>query len=294
MPAKARATASDALMAYTSLTAEQRATFQREGVLIIKNHYDVEREIVPIHRAIYEIIGLVAARHGVALDRPSFASEHFDAGFMALIAANRSFGGEVYDIVKQIPAFLRLVSAPHNEAVFCDLRNTDFAGVGAGSYGIRIDVPNEEKFRSLWHQEYLYQPQSIDGLVMWAPLVRMTADLGPVSYCEASHLDGLRVYERQNQGKSGAYQIAIHEAERVAAQYTQRAPLTEPGDVILMDYLTIHQSGYNTSALPRWSMQSRYFNFRHESGLKTGWKSSITTGTDVEAIFPENFIKVPS
>jgi hypothetical protein len=278
-------------MAHTSLTPEQVASFQRAGVLIIKNHYDVTHEIAPIQKAIYEIIGLVAMRHGVELDRPPFTPEGFDAGFMALIAVNRSYGGEVYDIVKQIPAFLRLVSAPQNEAVFSELRKTDFAGIGAGSYGIRIDVPNEEKFRSLWHQEYLYQPQSIDGLVMWAPLVRMTPDLGPVSYCEASHLDGLRLYERGNQGKTGAYQIAIHDADKVAAGYRQRSPLTEPGDVILMDYLMIHQSGYNISSSPRWSMQSRYFNFRDPSGLKTGWKSSITTGTDVEAIFPENFVK---
>jgi hypothetical protein len=278
-------------MAYTPLTDEQRASFERSGVLILKNHYDVDREIVPIQRAIHEIIGLVAERHGVELNRPAFTPHDFDAGFMALIAADRRYGGEVYDIVKQIPAFLRLVSAPHNEAVFCDLRRTDFAGVGAGSYGIRIDVPNEEKFRSLWHQEYLYQPQSIDGLVMWAPLVRMTADLGPVAYCEASHLDGLQMYQRENQGKVGAYQIAIHDAERVAARYAQRAPLTEPGDVILMDYLLIHQSGHNTSVSPRWSMQSRYFNFRHPSGAKIGWKSSITTGTDVETIFSDNFVK---
>jgi hypothetical protein len=280
-------------MALMLISDAEKAEFRENGVVVLRGFYDVQRDILPIQRAIYEIIGLVAARHGLALARESFAAEHFDAGYTALIAANRAYGGEVYDVVKQIPAFLRLIAQERNEALFRSIRATDLVGIGTGSYGIRIDNPGEEKFRSQWHQEYLFQPQSVDGIVLWAPLVPVLPETGPVLYCIGSHRDGLRKCARGGAyaGKAGAYQIALLDEEQVTGAYEQRAPLTQPGDVIVMDYLTIHQSGYNTSARSRWSMQTRYFNFRDPRGMEIGWKASVTAGTDIEAIFAEYFVE---
>lgn len=74
-----------------------------------------------------------------------------------LIAKNHSWGGEVYDAVKQIPAFMRLVSNAANDEVFSVLRPGSVPGLAAGGYGIRIDNPGEEKFRAQWHQEFSSQ-----------------------------------------------------------------------------------------------------------------------------------------
>lgn len=273
------------------VTDAMREQFARDGVLVLPGFYDVEREILPVQQAIYEIIGLVAARHGIALEREAFSPAHFDAGYNALAAVDRAFGGEVYDLVKQIPAFVRLVCAEKSEALFRAMRGTDFAGIGTASYGIRIDRPNEERFRSHWHQEFIFQPQSVDGIVFWSPLAAVTPEMGPVVVCVGSHRDGIRKVNRTGAGaaKAGAYKIGIADDEAVAAGYRQIAPLTRPGDLILMDYLTIHQSGYNVSGRPRWSMQSRLFNFRDAYGMRLGWKASITAGTEVQALFPEYF-----
>lgn len=50
--------------------------------------------------------------YALDIDRPAFSPDQIDAGYQQLIAADRAYGGEVYDAVKQIPAFMRLVSAP--------------------------------------------------------------------------------------------------------------------------------------------------------------------------------------
>jgi ectoine hydroxylase-related dioxygenase (phytanoyl-CoA dioxygenase family) len=273
------------------LSDEQRMQFERDGFCVIRQFHDVEKEILPIQRAIYEIIDLVAKRHGETLVREPFRGENFDSGYSGLIAKNRAYGAEVYDLVKQIPAFLRLICSPVSEQLFSELRGSGFPGIGAASYGIRIDNPAEEQYRSNWHQEFLYQPQSIDGVVFWTPLVRMTPDIGPVIICAGSHKDGLCLYSKSAYGsKSGAYKVGIHQVEQVVARYKQVAPLSEPGDLILMDFLTIHQSGFNASNRSRWSVQSRFFNFQDPMGMKVGWKASVTAGTDIEAIFPENFV----
>src|SRR6185436_3069417 len=101
------------------------------------------------------------------------------------------------------------------------LRDTDVVGIGAASFGIRIDNPQEEQFRSQWHQEFLYQPQSLDGLVFWSPLVEMQEDMGPVQVCVGSHRDGLGAYRKGGKyaDKSGAYRIGLADEAGMVARY---------------------------------------------------------------------------
>lgn len=273
------------------LNVQQKKEFFENGFVVIKNFYDVESEIRPIQKAVYQIIGLVMQRHSVSVVRDPFEGDNFDSGYLELVAINRDFGGEVYDLAKQIPSFLRLIAATKSERLFCHLRNTDAPGIGAASYGIRIDNPYEDQFRSQWHQEFLFQPQSLDGIVFWTPLLQVTEDMGPVIVCPKSHKDGLCSYSKSKAYayKIGAYKIGISDEEATVAKYDKIAPLTSPGDLILMDFLTIHQSGFNTSNRSRWSIQSRFFNYREETGMRIGWKASVTAGTDVEKIFPDNF-----
>lgn len=275
------------------ISAEQRAQFLEDGYTLIPGFYDVEADILPIQRDIHRIIGLVARRHGLDIAQEPFSPETFDSGYQALIVADRAHGGEIYDLAKQIPAFLRLISHPKADALFAEIRGTDHTGIGADSYGIRIDNPGEEKFRSHWHQEFTFQPQSMDGIVFWTPLMSILDSLGPVNVLPGSHKDGLAVCQigTTYADKQGAYQIGIHNEDAVVARYDRVAPLTNPGDLILMDFLTIHASGYNTSGRSRWSIQNRFFNYNDETGMKIGWKASITKGTKVQDIFPDHFVE---
>jgi hypothetical protein len=275
------------------LNEAQILEFSTNGVLLIRNFFNMESEIVPIQRSIYEIIGLVMDRHGLEIPRKSFEPQWFDNGYLELLKADRSFGAEIYDVVKQIPAFLRLISSSRLDMLFSQLRGTDLPGIGAASYGIRIDNPCEEMYRSQWHQEFLFQPQSMDGIVIWTPLVEIKENMGPVIVCVGSHKDGLRQVSKQRDFayKQGAYKIGIVNDEDIVKNYEQIAPLTVPGDLLLMDFLTIHQSGYNVSKRSRWTCQSRFFNFREPNGMKIGWKASVTSGTDIESIFNKYFVR---
>jgi len=280
-------------MSGIKLNEAQISEFHTNGVLVIRNFFNIESEIVPIQRSIYEIIGLVMDRHGLEIPRKSFEPQWFDDGYLELLKVDRSFGAEIYDVVKQIPAFLRLISSSRLDMLFSQLRETDLTGIGTGSYGIRIDNPREEMYRSHWHQEFLAQPQSMDGIVMWTPLVEIKENMGPVIVCVGSHKDGLRQVSKPRKFafKKGAFKIGIVNDEDIVNNYEQIAPLTVPGDLLLMDYLTIHQSGHNVSKRSRWTSQSRFFNFRDPDGMKIGWKASVTNGTDIESIFNKYFIK---
>ena len=277
----------------TMISTEDKAFLKEEGYLLIKNFFDFEQDIAPIQEAIYAVIGLVAKRHGISLNREPFNKDNFDNGYNDLLAIDRSYASEIYDLVKQIPSFLRLISHQKSDDLYREIRETNISGIGIGSYGIRIDNPSEDKFKSHWHQEFLFQPQSIDGLVFWTPLLPVTQDMGPVIILPKSHKDGLCTYSRPAKyaGKVGAYQIGIYDEDEVVSKYNQVAPLTEPGDLLLMDFLTIHGSGINRAIHSRWSIQNRFFNYEDPTGLQIGWKGSITGETQVEKVFPDNFIE---
>jgi hypothetical protein len=165
-------------------------TFRRDGVLILKRFYDPARDVAPIKEGIRRIVALLARKYGV--DAPcATPDEAMTRGYLALIRVNRAWGGEVYDAIKQIPAFARLVSAPDNERLFAQLRPGSVPGLAAGGHGIRIDNPGEARFRAPWHQEFPAQLRSLDGVVFWSPLLLMTPDMGPVEMAAGSHLEGV-------------------------------------------------------------------------------------------------------
>lgn len=273
------------------LSEEQLANFARDGVLIIPDFYR-EKDIQPIQRGIYDVIGQVMLKNGVTDDRHPFDPATFDEGYSDLIAQNRSWGGEVYDAIKQIPAFLRLAAHPAHEEIFKELRPNAIPGVAAGGYGIRIDNPMEDKYRAMWHQEYPAQLRSIDGVVFWTPLVPITEDLGPVIFCPGSQREGVipvHYDDPENVGRSGAYSLRLKDEEVLIAKYQKIAPLTKPCDLVIIDFLVLHASGYNRSNRPRWSMQFRYFNFAEPTGRSHGWQGSYAAGVDFRVIHPELF-----
>jgi hypothetical protein len=194
------------------LTQIQVEEFQEYGYLIVKNFYDREREIQPIQYNIWKILRILIEKYDIQIGQKDFDPKSFDYGYHELIAANRKYGGEIYDAVKQIPAFNRLTSLEKNDSIFMQLRDRSIPAIAAAGSGIRIDNPRENKYRSLWHYEYRDQLRSIDGIVFWSPLVPITMDIGPVQICPKSHQDGLRrsyLKDPENPEKTGAYAMRL-------------------------------------------------------------------------------------
>jgi len=275
------------------LTKAQIDEFHTNGLLILKDFY-AQDTVEAVQKGIYETIGAVMTRHGVSDARPAFDPTNFDAGYMELIGANRAWGGEVYDLVKEIPGFTRLTARPIHEEIMRQLREGALPRQPSGGSGIRVDNPNEDKFRAMWHQEYPAQLKSPDGLVFWSPLVEITEDLGPVSFAPGSHKEGMiPVYfaDPENAGRSGAYALKLVGEEILLAKYGQIAPLTKPGDLVILDFLVLHASGYNRSNRPRWTMQFRYYNMAHPTGTAHGWKGSFASGVDFRQVHPELFVE---
>lgn len=275
-------------MANFQLLPEQIAQFQQDGVLVLRSAYETT-DIEVIQRGIYDVIGRVMQRHRIADLRRPFSPARFDDGYNAMILQNRVLGAEVYDAVKQIPAFIRLLSHPLHEELMRRLRPGSHPGIAANGYGIRIDNPNEDYFRAQWHQEYPAQLRSLNGLVFWSSLLPVTEALGPVEFCLGSHAAGpLPVSTGAGDvNRKGAYSLILDNETHYLSKYSHTAPLSNPGDVVVIDFLTLHASGHNRSNRSRWTMQFRYFDFAEPTGMAHGWKGSFGAGVDFRQIHPE-------
>jgi hypothetical protein len=272
------------------LSAAQVAEFRDNGVLVLRGFYDLCREIEPIQRALHQIIGLCIARHGLPIAQPPCVPAEFDQGYEDVIGADRAIGGEIYDAAKQVPAFVRLAVSPRHDAILAQLRHPALPGVAAGGFGIRIDNPFEDRYRANWHQEYPAQLRSIDGLVFWSPLVPVTEEMGPVQVCPGSHREGpvpVHLKDPSDPQKTGAYALRLADEERRLARYPVVSLPAAPGDLVLMDFLTLHASGHNRGRRSRWTMQTRYFNFRDPTGQRIGWKGSFAASEDFRKYHPE-------
>jgi hypothetical protein len=271
--------------------------FQRDGFVLLSGAYNVATEVLPIWRGVHDVIGLVADEHGVALGRPPLSdgpawdavADHFDDGYQELIAHDRALGGVVYDAVKQLAPFVRLTASTLHESITKRLRSTELVGIAGGGSGIRIDNPAEDRYRAPWHQEYPAQFRSLDGIVFWSPLRPLDADLGPVEICVGSHTNGVRRVVREDAalGREGAYAVLLENEAAAVEPYAKTAPMAQPGDVLVIDFLTIHRSGVNRSSKARWTMQSRCFTFTEPTGRRIGWIGSFAAGRTIADVHPE-------
>ncbi len=275
------------------LTPSDRARFEEDGFILLKGVYDVEKEIAPILKTIHSIIGICLRKYSVDHTQAPFSLESFDDGYLKLLQKDRAIGAEIYDAVKQVPAFLRLAANEKNEKLMKALRATDLVGVVDRGCGIRMDNPGETDFLTGWHQDYHGHMRSLDGVVMWSPLRAMTPELGPVKVCHGSQKAGL-LPVTSPAGNSHAFNttrygtaLRIVDERRILARYKQSAPLLELGDLLIADFLVIHGSSLNQSALTRWSMQIRWFNFQEETGIRMGWPKSYAHGKSFADHHPE-------
>lgn len=277
------------------LSPRQQQDFFDDGFLKIPRFYDYESQIAPIQLKLGEMIHQVAIRHGLLAQRSSVSANEFDSEYGKLIDVNRSYGSEVYDLAKQVPDLLLLVGDKRHSKLFEELRQGSSPAVAHGGYGIRIDSPFEDTYRAQWHQEYPAQLRSPNGIVFWTPLVPVTAEIGPVQIALGSHREGpLPVVKESDGQRSGAYALKLASETEVLSRYETVSPIMEPGDLLLMDFMLLHSSGFNRGLRSRWSIQFRYFDLQHPVGRANGWVGSFAEGVDFSKVHPELLVEEPN
>lgn len=268
------------------ITGDYAQQFQRYGFLYIPNFYDLNTEITQIQYDIYCVIGLIIKEHRLPINQLQFSSKNFDSGLQELVQNFRKLAGVLYDAVKKLPSYIRLANHKKHEDLAKILLNSEFVGFANRGYGIRMDNPNEDKFITQWHQDYVSQLCSQKGVVFWSPLRDVTLELGPVKICLKSHHQGVFPIVRDG---GGSYGLKIKNEPELISKYSTICPEVKVGDLVVIDYMTVHCSSPNRSEFTRWAMISRYFDFFEPAGISIGWRGGLQEGNSFEHVHPELF-----
>jgi hypothetical protein len=263
---------------------EEADFFAEHGFLYVENFYDVQTEVDPIRRDIFDLIGLISGRHRIALGRREYGQVEFDSGLQGLIAEHRPLVGVLYDAVKKLPNYLRLACVDKHDRYCRTLLGTAFVGFANRGYGIRMDNPFEDQYSTQLHQDYVSQLSSQNAVVTWSPLRDVTPELGPIMIYPGSHRSGVFPILKTSDGSRG---LVLADEEKLIHSYQGIAPDVRVGDCLFLHFLTLHESGQNRSDKTRWSMLSRYFDFTHPSGVAINWKGGLQEGNSFETIHPE-------
>jgi ectoine hydroxylase-related dioxygenase (phytanoyl-CoA dioxygenase family) len=246
--------------------------FNEHGVMVVRNV--VPLEIIRSFRD--NIKRLILAR---------FASVHqsvdenldLDALFNQLCARDRRFGGEIYDYVRDLPDFYRMVHADPLKIVIGRLLNNTLLQCPFDLSLFHISRPNEPKYSYSWHQDYTYNLMSRSTVTVWMPLTDTGNDLGALHVVPGSHREIQEVIVlnpnfRSGQGGGGQVyafkNITNEEMDRRSVQVPVMA-----GDALYTHSLTLHRSGANVADRSRWVVNPRYGDFLDKELVARGWMS---------------------
>jgi hypothetical protein len=231
--------------------------------------------------------------------RPSEGPEIFETiheKVLFLKHRDRQALAAVYDAMRKLLPFWAIVGGEKMGRMVRDLLCTQDLGVIFRGAGIRLDLPDEDEWRSAWHQEYHSQMSALHGVVAWFNLVPVIEEMGPVRIAAGSHREGLlpvRCLDPLNTAKNYTTTFEIPDVEAIARKYPVVSHETGIGDVVLLDFLVLHESGLNrSSTASRITCQVRYFDVDDPTGIAHSWKGGWQEGGDFTRMHPDKVVTV--
>lgn len=262
--------------------------YYSEGWILVKNFFDYNKEILPIHRDINNLIN--QKRKSLGLEGVCEVEGEINNDlFLDLCKQNRGSAGQVYKACRHLPSTLSLMTGDKCTAYAKLLMQTDFLNL-IPYVPVRADIKGEEKYLLNWHQDYPYIQGSMNSVVIWTPLFNQKLNEGGVLVVPGSHKAGVRnvkIIDPQNKNnKNGGSSIEmanLNEFDR-ANTLTTAVDVT---DALIFDTLLVHKSLPLINEKIRWSVQMRFADFNNEDAINRGWPNGMIENNWFEFDHPE-------
>jgi ectoine hydroxylase-related dioxygenase (phytanoyl-CoA dioxygenase family) len=234
-----------------------RETLLKNGLVVI------DQVVRPVYREslLRALVGVFrkycpdAALPSVAWDSPEFHQR-----LIRFRQESPKLFGAMYDTLQNCVALQQMFSDAKLLQVVSDLLDEEPAGLTTTGLMLRMDPPFDERNSLAWHQESSYYIQNLgtlNGLVIWSPMLDIASEMGPVEFCLASHQSGsLQVEHKQKTDAYTSEQFRVEDS--VVQRFENVAPLLKAGSLVAFTIHTIHRSGKNVSPLIRFAAGVRY------------------------------------
>lgn len=157
------------------------------------------------------------------------------------------------------PALYNLCSSEKVTNVVEKLLKTDKKILGATAIQLRMDSPIDNRNKLNWHQDSAFFKQNINGnnaMSTWMPLQKTNFDTGPLEFLEKSHKQGSLRFKHKKVKKYETVQKEVD--SKLIDKFNLKQFELDIGDIIFLNFDTIHRSGVNKSNIFRIVAICRY------------------------------------
>jgi phytanoyl-CoA hydroxylase len=220
------------------------------------------------------------AVHGIPLPEPATPPLYLDA-------MERLFQSDMQAFVnagKQCQHLISLHRLAVDERILCFVRSLGLSDPNISTrpvlyFNHQRLAKKEVYWRVFAHQDWRSMQGSLDAVVAWLPLARITSDLGPLELARGSHLEGLLTDRVEDGfGRVGQHDLVGRQFESLD---------TEVGDVVFFSAFLVHQSGTNLSDAIRWSCHFRYNNLAEPHFIRRGFPHPYVYRPDDTLLTPD-------
>ena len=192
---------------------------------------------------------------------------NFNKKLISIKKINPKLFGTFYDSVQHNVKLYQILSLQKISTILKILNKKKIEEFCLSNIGIRMDVPYDKFHKYNWHQDRAYYPQNRDGnngMLIWAPISKLTKDLGPLKIKPKSHKLGFTLVKKtQKKNYSPQYSLPKNQLSKFKTIHLK----LNPGDVAFINLHTYHASGDNKSKKIRFAMQARYSDTTDENFL---------------------------
>lgn len=129
------------------------------------------------------------------------------------------------------------------------------------------------------HQDWRSVQGSLDGIVIWLPLVSVDRGFGPLEIIPGSHLGGLLPTRRDPFGNV-IDEMSIDPIGFVPVE-------AEPGDAVVFSMFTVHRTGAEQRPGIRWAVSLRYNNAAAPDFAAHGYPNPFVYKSQDDLLFEE-------
>ena len=244
------------------LSQEQVRFFQENGFLKVENLIDKKR-IDVISKTVLMLAQKFSKGYFEGISEENiFENQKFHDAMIKLKKENPVVFGMIYDSLQGSLALDALLMDEEMQKAVSQLTNEDIHNHSFVNTYVRLDVPNDNKNRLDWHQDFCSSEHVLDhrnGLVAWIPLVDTNKKNGTIVLCLKSHNELNAKDMVVNERLSANHSEYLFFPDSIADKYEKIPIDTKIGDVIFIPMTITHRSGTNTSNHVRFTALGRYY-----------------------------------
>ena len=178
-------------------------------------------------------------------DLKNWNSERLSEILIRIRKKNPKIFSRIYDVVQKTSAIQRIIIDNNLDTLASKFLNVPTNKICSINHALRMDPPFDKKNTLNWHQDGSFNRlSSNDSCVVWCPLVDVNNNNGAIKVL-------LKSYKNNIPAKPKFSKRKINE-------YKEKSIEMDSRDILIMNNLFIHKSGFNKSNKIRFTLRCRF------------------------------------